>query len=340
MECCKSEVKWFTLTNASGASVMLSNLGAGIVAVNVPDKDGVVDNVVLNYANGEDYYADGPCSGKIPGRFANRIAGGKFTLDGVEYQLAVNNGPNHLHGGPQGQTYANRIWKAEQSDGSVTFSLDSPDGDAGYPGNLKVEACYKWSEDNCLTLTITAETDKATPVNFTNHVYFDLRGSKNFGGEGCEGHLLKLNASRYLPTDSTLIPTGELAPVAGTPMDFTAPKAIGTDLHNDFPALNYGKGYDACFCIDDFDGTVKEAAVLEAGGRRVVLSTNQPGVQIYTGCWLAGCPASPDDYAYKDYDAVAMECQAFPDSPNKPEFPYKPLRPGEKYVNVISWKFE
>jgi len=339
MECKKAEIKHFTIANASGSRVVLSNLGAGIVAIVVPDASGELDNVVLTYAKPEDWYADGPCAGKIPGRFANRIAKGKFSLGGKEYQLAINNGPNHLHGGPGEQCYANRIWDAEEFDGGVRFKLHSPDGDAGYPGALDVQAVYTFSDDNVLRLEISAFTDAPTILNLTNHVYFNLRGQKKFGGDGIRSHLLKLYASNFLPDDSTLVPYGRVDPVVGTPMDFTEAKPLGRDLDADFETLKFGKGYDSCWCIDGYDGSLRPAAELTCEGRKVTMLTNQPGVQVYTANWMDGCPASPDGYVYKDYDGVAMECQAFPDAPNKPQFPFRPLLPGETYLNIIEWRF-
>ena len=348
MERPQSEIKHYTLRNASGAEVTLSNLGAGIVAVRVPDAAGHIDNVALTYGNPADWCDDGPCAGKIPGRYANRIALGRFSLEGKEYSLAINNGPNHLHGGPGTQCFANRVWDAYEFDGGVCFSLHSPDGDAGYPGALDIKAEYSWSEGNKLTLKITAVSDAPTIVNLTNHVYFNLLGAEAAEKAGVDGkgavlgHTLKLYASRFLPSSDSLIPTGEKAPVAGTPMDFTSAKALGSDISADFEPLKFGKGYDHCFCLDGYDGTVRPASELccAESGRKVIMSTNQPGVQIYTGCWLDGCPDSPTGYKYHDYDAVAMECQAFPDSPNRPDFPFKPLLPGETYTNIIEWQFQ
>ncbi|MBQ3658693.1 MAG: galactose mutarotase, partial [Bacteroidales bacterium] len=310
MERPQAQIKHFAISNAAGGRVVLSNLGAGIVSIEVPDKAGVVDNVALTYAKPEDWMVDGPCAGKIPGRYANRIAASKFSLGGKEYSLAINNGPNHLHGGPGEQCYANRIWDAEEFEGGVRFILHSPDGDAGYPGALDIQAVYTFSEDNVLRLEISAKTDAPTVVNLTNHVYFNLRGQKAFGGDGVRSHLLKLYASRFLPGDSTLIPFGVMAPVAGTPMDFTVDKPIGQDLDAEFEPLKFGKGYDHCWCIDAYDGTLRPAAELSCAGRKVAVFTNQPGVQVYTGNWLCGCPGSPDGYKYKDYDCVALECQA------------------------------
>ena len=330
------EIIRYTIKNASGAYVQLSSLGAGITAIVVPDKKGKLANVVLNYPNALDYLADGPCAGKIPGRFANRIAKGKFSLDGKHYSLPVNNGPNHLHGGPDG--FQNQVWDSRIEGDAVEFLYYSADGEAGYPGNLKVVAHYEWSEDNALKLTLTAESDAPTVVNLTNHCYFNL------DGEGSVlDHEMQLNASEYLPTDESLIPTGEVAPVAGTPMDFSERKKIGRDIREAFPALKFGKGYDNCWLIDGaMPGQLSSAAELwgPVSGRHLEVLTTQPAVQVYTGNWLSGCPASPSGYAYKDYDAVAIECQHTPDAPNQPAFPTTVLRPGEIYEEAIIWAFD
>lgn len=331
------EITLYTLTNATGASVTLSSLGAGIVSVVVPDKNGKMADVALGYKDPASYLADGPCAGKIPGRFANRIARGRFTLDGKEFTLAVNNGPNALHGGPTG--FMNRIWKSAANGDSVTFTYRAADGEEGYPGNLDVTATYTWSEDNGLTLRLTAETDAPTVINLTNHAYFNLDG-ENAGS--VLDHELRLNAANYLPTDDTQIPTGELAAVAGTPMDFTAFKAIGRDINEDFHPLKVGKGYDHCWVRDGYvKGAVGEAAVLRSSksGRELRISTSQPGMQVYTGNWLAGCPESISGGTYNDYDGVAIECQNFPDAPNHPEFPTSRLNPDEKYNETIIFKF-
>lgn len=330
-------VKTYTLKNSKGASVVLSNLGAAIVAINVPDRDGKIADIALGYEKAESYIGDGPCLGKCPGRFANRIAAGKFTLEGKEYELPINNGPNHLHGGPEG--FQNKIWEGREVDGAVEFMYFSEDGEAGYPGNLKVVAHYEWSEENELKLTFTAETDKTTVVNLTNHAYFNLDGE---GSGTIEDHILRLNASEFLPTDENLIPLGESAPVAGTPMDFVNPKTLGKDLRADYPAIKYGKGYDNCFLIDGYvPGQLQEAAELysEKTGRVLNIFTTQPAVQVYTGNWLGGCPAGKNGHTYNDYDGVAIECQHYPDSPNQPEYPTTVLRPGEVYSEAIIFAF-
>lgn len=331
------EIFLYTLQNESGAFVRLSSVGAGIVGIAVPDKDGKLADVVLGYPKAASYFADGPCAGKCPGRYANRIAKGKFTLDGAEYTLPVNNGPNHLHGGPAG--FQNQVWDSRIANDGVEFMYFSEDGEAGYPGNLKVVARYEWGEDNALKLYFTARSDKATVVNLTNHAYFNLNGE---GNGDILAHELKLNASVYLPTDETLIPVGEPDPVAGTPMDFQEFKAIGAEIKEDFPALKYGKGYDNCWMINGYEpGQLQSAAKLYSpqSGRMLEVLTTQPAVQIYTGNWLAGCPAGKCGRSYFDYEGVAIECQHCPDSPNKPDYPSTVLRPENQFEEAIIWQF-
>ncbi len=334
---CGKEIFLYTIQNESGAFVRLSSVGAGIVSIGVPDKDGKIADVVLGYPEATSYFADGPCAGKVPGRYANRIALGKFTLEGVEYTLPINNGPNHLHGGPEG--FQNQVWDSRIANDAVEFMYFSEDGEAGYPGNLKVVARYEWSEDNALKLYLTARTDKTTVVNLTNHAYFNLNGE---GNGDILGHELKLNASVYLPTDETLIPVGEPDPVAGTPMDFLEFKKIGAEIKEDFPALKYGKGYDNCWMINGYEpGQLQSAAKLYSpqSGRMLEVLTTQPAVQVYTGNWLAGCPAGKCGRSYFDYEGVAIECQHCPDSPNKPEYPTTVLRPEEQFEEAIIWQF-
>ena len=326
------------LTNAGGASVVLSTLGAGIVEVNVPDSTGKLADVVLGYADPADYIADGPCAGKVPGRYANRIAGGHLVVDGKEYSLPVNNGPNHLHGGPDG--FQNKLWSLVSADSnSVTMRYTAADGEAGYPGKLTVCATYRWSDACELELTLRAETDAPTVVNLTNHAYWNLSGHS--AGSALD-HTLMLAASRYLPTDSTLIPEGVLVPVEGSPMDFTSAKALRHDIKTEFPALIYGKGYDNCWAVNDYtSGKLRTVAVLTdpASGRRLTVDSDQPGVQVYTGNWLAGSPVNKAGRPYEDYDGVAIECQDFPDAPNRKTFPNTFLRPGEEYLRRINFKF-
>ena len=327
----------YHIENKSGAYVELSSIGAGIMASAVPDKKGKLADVVIGYPEADSYFADGPCAGKIPGRFANRIAKGHLEIDGKVYSLPINNGPNHLHGGPEG--FQNKVWDSRWDGDAVEFMYFAADGEMGYPGNLKVVARYVWTEENELQLTMTAKGDAKTVINLTNHVYFNLDGE---GAGNIFGHEMRLNASEYIPTDDTLIPVGEPESVAGNPMDFVVAKPIGRDIKQDFPALNFGKGYDACWIIDDYkEGQLSEAAELysPATGRLLKVFTTQPGIQVYTGNWLEGCPAGKNGHIYHDYDGVALECQHFPDSPNRPDFPTTELAAGEVYEQAIIWAF-
>ena len=332
------EISLFRLVNSSGAAAELSSLGAGIVAVEVPDRDGRLENVALTYADPASYMADGPCMGKVPGRYANRIAEGRLKVEDKSYSLEINNGPNHLHGGSKG--FQNHIWEAEELPDGVRFILRSPDGDGNYPGNLIATAEYHWNDDNVLTLILEAVSDAPTVVNLTNHAYWNLDGAT--AGSVLD-HKMRLKASHWLPTDETLIPTGEIAPVENTPMDFSAPKTLGRDIKADFPALRYGKGYDNCWCVDDWKAGEMTENVVELSsdisGRRLSVSTDQPGVQIYTGNWLAGAPEGPSGYSYSDYDGVAIEAQGYPDAPNHPDFPSQSLMPGETYRRKILFRF-
>lgn len=332
-------VQTFKLTNKLGASVTFCNIGAGIVSVIVPDRNGKMRDVVLGYKNLEDYVGDGPCAGKVPGRFANRINHGQFSIDGKKYQLVLNtsDGKHHLHGGPEG--FANQYWEGRQVGDKVEFTYFSKDGEAGYPGNLTAKAVYSWNDDNEITLELSATTDTPTIVNLTNHTYFNLKGE---GNGNILDHKMKLFAQNYLPATDELITTGEVATVKGTPMDFTEPKLIGKDINEKFDALINGKGYDSCWVIDGYKkGEIHQAAALmsEESGIKVELFTTQPGVQCYTGNWLSGCPTGKCGKSYEDYEGVALECQALPDSPNKPNFPNAVLRPGEEYRQTIKFKF-
>lgn len=334
----KGVITLYTLTNKSCASVTVSTLGAGIVKVIVPDSKGDMADVVLGYADPKDYFYDGPCAGKVPGRYANRIARGKFTIDGHEYTLAINNGPNALHGGPEG--FQNQIWTAREENGSIVMEYTSADGEEGYPGELHATATYSWSDDNKLTLKLRATVEgKPTVVNLTNHAYWNLDGENS--GPALD-HVLCIKASHYLPTDDTLIPTGEIAPVEGTPMDFRTPKVFGRDMKEDFPALNYGKGYDNCWMVDDYEpGKLQEVAVLSSdrSGRVLTVSTTQPAAQVYGGNWLAGSPLNKSGRSMNDYDGIAIECQHTPDAPNQPQLPSTLLEPGQELNETIVFSF-
>ena len=335
----RKEVFLYTLKNASGAYVQLASIGAAIVRIVVPDRDGKLEDVVIGYKNPADYIADGPCCGKIPGRFANRIAKGHLEVDGKLYQLAINNGPNALHGGPEG--FQNQIWQARELPDGIEFSYHAKDGEENYPGNLDLTATYTWSEDNVLTLKFHATSDRDTVINMTNHAYWNLDGA-DAGFVGDQEMLIE--ADTFLPTDDTQIPTGEFAPVDGTPMDFKTFKKIGRDLKADYEPLHIGKGYDHCWVMRGWEPgkMIEDAVVLksEKSGRTLRVSSDQPGVQIYTGNWLAGSPKNKSGRSYEDYDGVAIEMQGFPDAPNKPGFPPQSLAPGQTYDRTIVFAFE
>lgn len=324
------------IENSRGCWVQLSSLGAGITGLAVPDRNGMIQNVVLGYADPADYMADGPCAGKTPGRYANRIGRGRLEINGKTYELPINNGPNHLHGGPGG--FQNRIWNCSVEEDKVVFTLRSEDGDMGYPGNLDVKVTYQWDDDNRLEITLEADTDKTTVVNLTNHTYWNLRGGDH---DTVLDHEMRINSSRYLPTDKDLTPTGSVESVESTPMDFRQFKTLGRDIRKSFEALEFGKGYDACWAIDSSeDETLAEAVELRdpVSGRTLTVSTDQPGVQVYTGNWLAGSPKNRYGRPYEDYEGVAIEAQGFPDAPNHPGFPNQLLEPGRHYLRRIEYR--
>ncbi|MDE6256623.1 MAG: galactose mutarotase, partial [Muribaculaceae bacterium] len=334
----KGNISLIRIENETGAYVVLSSFGAGVVEVGVPDRNGKIENVALRYADPKDYLYDGPHMGKIPGRYANRIAEGRINVDGKEYQLDVNLPPHHLHGGKEG--FSNRNWETELFENGVRFTYFSPDGEENYPGGMKVTATYRWSEDNRLSLDLHAETDAETVVNLTNHTYWNLEGAD--AGTALH-HEMRMKAHGWLPTDKTQIPSGEIAPVAGTPMDFTEWKEVGRDIKEDFEALKIGKGYDHCWVIDEWEpGKMIEDAIElrdNKSGRLLTISSDQPGVQVYTGNWLKGSPDNCSGRGYEDYDGIAIEMQGFPDAPNQPQFPTQTLCPGESYDRSILFSF-
>lgn len=328
----------YTMTNSRGESVSMTNYGAAITAINVLDKNGAIGDVALGYGKWQDYISDGPAMGKSVGRYANRIARGKFTIGDKEYRLAINNGPNHLHGGPNG--FQNRLWGARVEGNRVVFNYLSIAGEEGYPGELTVEVCYDFDDEANLVITYFARSEADTIVNLTNHAYFNLTGD---GSGSIEDHSLKLYAQKWLPTDATQIPTGELADVAGTPMDFREASVIGSRIGDDFEALKIGNGYDHCWAIDGYTDGQKFLLAAEltspVSGRTLTVRTTQPGVQIYTGNWLDGCPLGKTGAEYGDRHGVAIECQAFPDSPNKQNFPSVLLEKGKIYEEAIIYSF-
>ena len=323
------------LANDKGGTVVLSTLGAGITRVQLPSASGPRD-VILGYANPADYMDDGPCAGKTPGRFANRIAKGHFNIDGRQFDLAINNEPNALHGGPRG--FHNRLWDYELLADGVRFHRLSPDGEEGYPGTLATEVIYRWSDDFKLDITYRATPDTPTIVNLTNHAYFNLDNADN---ASVLDHSLLIRASRWLETDNTDIPTGRVLPVAGTPMDFTHGKPLGADINVAFSTLKIGKGYNHYFLLDDSDGKLRLAATLKAAqtGTMLKVYTTAPGLMLYTGNWLEGSPAGRNGLSYSDHSGVALECHAEPDAPNHPQFTNTVLRPGQQYHQQIVYEF-
>ena len=328
----------YTIRNANGCEVQLCNIGASIVSVKSPDRDGKFDDIVLGYKDAMSYFGDGAASGKSVGRVANRIAKGKMTVDGVEYSLEINNGPNHLHGGSKG--FANQLWEGRVETNRVVFSRTSPDGEQNYPGELYVEAGYYFSDDNELEITYVAKSDKNTVVNLTNHVYWNLAGEGS--GQTILDHELQLNCSRVLEMDPTQIPTGEYLDVKGTPQDFTTWRKFGDEILSEFNHMKDFKGYDHFFVLDGWKPNIlSEVGELrcKATGRKVEILSSQAGAMVYTGNWLeGGCPVTKSGGRYKDYSGVAIECQNYPNAVNEPSFPSVVLAADELYCQKIVFK--
>jgi aldose 1-epimerase len=331
-------VEIYTLVNKNGVRAKVMSYGALLTELHVPDRNGQLADVVLGFDNLESYLKGHPHFGCTTGRFANRIAKGKFSLNGKEYSLAINNGPNHLHGGPKG--FDKRIWKSapvESASGSgVKFGYLSADGEEGYPGNLQVDVTYTLTEDNELRIDYEAVTDKPTPINLTNHSYFNLRGAGN--GDILE-HELQINADHYTPVDETSIPTGEVRPVAGTVMDFRKPTVIGSRFNQ---LTNNPVGYDHNYVINQSKpGELTFAAqCYEAtSGRILKVSTTEPGIQLYTANYLDGRFTGKGGTAYRKNYGFCLECQHFPDSVNHPNFPTVILNPGQKYTQTTVHQF-
>lgn len=321
-------VDLFTLTNASGNTVKMTSFGAILVSVEVPDRDGKRDNINLGFDNLADYLGEHPYFGSTVGRYANRIAKGKFSIDGTDYTLAINNGPNHLHGGIVG--FSKQVWQAEEittaDSVGVRFTMTSPDGQEGYPGQLDVVAQYTWNNANELAYTLEATTAAATVLNLTQHAYWNLAGA---GSGDVLKQVLQLNCDNYTAVDDTLIPTGEIASVVGTPLDFRQPHALGERIAQ-LPAT---KGYDHCFVVNGPAGSLRSCGTAHdpASGRAMEVLTTQPGVQLYTANHLGGL--------WGQHGAFCLETQHFPDSPNQPEFPTTRLNPGEKFSETTIHRF-
>lgn len=333
-------VELFTLTNSNGVSAQITNYGGIITTLNVPDKNGEFEDVVLGYYTLEEYLKKSPHFGCLVGRFGNRIAKGKFTLDGVEYQMAINNGPNHLHGGLVG--FDKKVWTPEmitEDDGAaLKLTYLSPDGEENYPGNLNVEAVYSLNDQNELILTFKAMTDKTTVLNLTHHSYFNLKGHGN--GDILD-HEIQFNSSEFVAIDSTSIPLGPLMNVANTPFDFLKSKPIGKDIEADHEQIKNGGGYDHSFVVDGYDTKLKLACTVRepASGRMMEVWTTEPAVQFYTGNFLDGSITGKDGKIYSKRYGFCLEAQHYPDSPNHPEYPTTVLKPGEVYDQTTIYKF-
>jgi aldose 1-epimerase len=336
-------VELYTLARGP-LEVRIATHGATIVSLHAPDRDGVAGDVVLGFDALDGYLArsyldKSPYFGAVVGRYGNRIARGRFTLDGVEHRLTTNDGPNHLHGGARG--FDKRLWSAAPVDGGagVAMSLESPDGEEGYPGALSARVVYALPDDGVLSVDYAATTDRATPVNLTQHTYWNLTAGL---APTILGHVLTLHAEHYTPTDATLIPTGELAPVAGTPFDFRAPTGVGARVSHRHPQLEVAKGYDHNFVLASPAASgLRHAARVEEplSGRVLDVHTTEPGIQFYSGNFLDGTIRGKGGRTYHHRGGLCLETQHFPDSPNHPAFPSTVLRPGEEYRSRTVFSF-
>jgi len=330
-------VDCFTLTNATGLRVRIMNHGGVILSIEMPDRQGKLADIVLGHDTAEEYTADTPYFGCIAGRVANRINKGHFTLDGTDYQLAVNNGSNHLHGGERG--FDKRVWTATVLDAQngVRLELLSPDGEENYPGNLSVSVTYTLTEKSELKIRYEAETDRPTPVNLTNHSYFNLAGHDT--GD-CGEHELTLYADTFVPTHANSIPTGEIRPVENTPFDFRSATLIGERIDADDEQLNFARGYDHTYCLGTTGELTLAARVVDPHSGRVLEAfTTEPGVQFYSGNFLEGNMRGKGGFIYPFRGGFCLETQHWPDSPNQPTFPNTILRPGETFTSETVYRF-
>ena len=331
------EVYLVTLINKAGNVVRLSSFGARLTWIEVPDKNGIKDNVIFGYDTFDKTIKGDPYFGAVIGRYANRIAKGEFTLDGVEYHLAHNDGVNSEHGGPFG--WHSQVWETAGVKGSkfpaIMFTLNSPDMQEGYPGNMVVKVRYTWTDNNELIIDYTCSTDKKSVLNITNHAYFNLHGAGN--GDILD-HQVVIKASTFVVVDSATIPTGELRPVTGTPLDFTRPHAVGERIGEDYDQLILGKGYDHTFILDKkepVDATVYDPQ----SGRMMEVLTDQPGIQFYTGNYLDGSMIGHGNKPYNYRSGLCLETGHYPDSPNHPEFPTTVLNSGETFNSQTIFRF-
>ncbi|WDF63601.1 aldose epimerase family protein [Flavobacterium sp. KACC 22763] len=334
------KVESYKLKNQNGMEVDIITFGGRITDLKVPNKEGVSENVVIGFNSLAQYEKENPFFGALIGRYGNRIAKGKFSLDGKEYQLAINNAPNALHGGPQG--FFNVVWKADEVKSGETASLKlsyvSKDLEEGYPGNLKVFVTYTLTNDNQLEVLYEATTDKKTVVNLTQHSYFNLSGDFT---KTILDHELTLNADKLVPVDADLIPTGKLEDVAGTPFDFRTPKLIGKDINAKNDQLEKGKGYDHCWVLNNPEKgkTIIAKVYHAASGRVMEMTTDEPGIQFYSGNFLDGTLPMPNGGTFAHRTGLCLETEHYPDSPNQKNFPTTVLNPGENYKTKTTFKF-
>ncbi len=327
-------VKLFTLRNKSGMAVEISNYGATLVSIHVPDQKGQDGNVLLGYDDIKGYYNGKSYFGCVVGRYANRIAKGAFELDGKQYQLPQNDGLNSLHGGVN--SIDKQVWDARIMNDAIRLTTVMKDGDNGYPGNVKLTVVYSLRSDNSLVIDYSASTDKTTVLNISNHAYFNLSGDPS---KTILDHEVNINADVFTPVDSTLIPTSELRKVAGTPFDFTQFKKIGKDIDQQDQQLIFGKGYDHNFVLNAHDATAPVVEVVEKkSGRKMEVFTNQPGVQFYTGNFLNGSEKGRG-LTFEHRTGFCLETQQFPDAPNQSNFPSTVLKPGEVWKSQTTYKF-
>ena len=327
----------YTLKNAAGMEVCVTNFGGRLVSVMAPDKDGNMVDVILGFDNINDYMTKPSDFGASIGRYANRIAGGKFELDGQTVTLNQNDGPNCLHGGAEGWQY--QIYEAEQLDPqTLKLTLTDPDGHMGFPGTVTAVVTYKLTDDNAIDILFSGTTDAPTVLSMTNHAYFNLSGDHSLEGTD---QVLYVNADTFTPADSILIPTGEFIPVEGTPMDFRTPKTIAQDIEADYEQLRLGNGYDHNWVLNTAGDDTQLAFSLYSPATGILLEgyTDQPGVQVYSGNFLTGKVAGKHNVLYPRRASICLETQLFPDSPNKPEWPSATLRPGETYTHHCLYRF-
>lgn len=330
----------FTLYNDRGTSVSIIDLGAAVQSIRVPDREGVFDDIVLGYDDTESYWHDAHYMGAVIGRYANRIARGRFTLDDTAYALSRNHGAHHLHGGLIG--FNKRLWNAEPAQGGdrigLTLNRVSDHGEEGYPGNLSVTVTYSLNNANELRIQYRAATDRATPVNLTHHGYFNLSGNRN---TAIDSHIVWINADYFLPVDADFIPTGEIIPVADTPLDFRQPTAVKERIDGGHVQLERVGGYDHNWVLNAYDGGVKRQASVyhEDSGRLMEVDTSAPGLQFYSGNFLHSRFPGKNRRPIRRRQGLCLETQHFPNSPNQPEFPSTILRPGETYRSETVYRF-